>query len=266
MGASYCYLEGRITVDLTTPNQEHWKDIYQEYRELPLRFYLLGDPKPELLSVTDQVADDIETLSVTTHGGGEKIRIGTGGGIGTSGFLADWSGWPGMVTYSHAEAGEGAVVHSYGYGANVGVTITMIDGGIGNDAGWYVIYPGVSFDNVIYSWTYVNGNKIEWTWDVDGWVHSVKVGQSMWYASGQRGLVMLTVDQVRDTYLRYRRNKGGKGDSGSPLFYVYSYGSYAFYYVHGVHTHPGPWWDPNGRGYGTRIGQVAVLLDVTCPG
>ncbi len=71
MGASYSYLEGRITVDLTTPNQECWKDIYQEYRDLPLRFYFVGDPQPEPLSVTDHVADDIETLSVTTHGGGE---------------------------------------------------------------------------------------------------------------------------------------------------------------------------------------------------
>ena len=265
MGASYSYLEGRITVDLTTPNQERWKDIYQEYRDLTLRFYFVGDPQPEPLSVTDHVADDIETLSVTTHGGGEWIRIGTG--KGTSGFLANYSSYPYysyMVTYGHAAAGVGAEVHSFDYGGEVGITVRMIDGGIGNDAGLYVIYPYVNSDNVIYSW--VNDKEIEWTWDVDGWVNDVTLGQSMWYASGKRGLVMLTVDQVRDTYIRYRRDKGGDGDSGSPLFYVYSYGSYCFYYVHGVHTHPGPWWDWDGRGYGTRIGQVEDLLNVSYPG
>jgi hypothetical protein len=265
MGASYCYMGGRITVDLTTPNQERWKDIYQEYRDLPLRFYLLGDPQPETLSVTDRVADDIKTLRTSTHGGGERIRIG--GGTGTSAFLADYPGnpyWPSMVTYGYGE--QAAEVYSYDYGEDVGITIEMIGEGIGNDAGVYVIYPGVGYDNVIYSWTYINGDKMEWTWDVDGWENYVTTGQSMWYASGKRGLVMLVVDQVRDTYLRYKRDKGGGGDSGSPLFYVYSYGSYCFYYVHGVHTHAGPWWDRDGRGYGTRIGQVEDLLDVSYPG
>ncbi|MFO7774058.1 MAG: CFI-box-CTERM domain-containing protein [Dehalococcoidia bacterium] len=47
LGASYSYMRGRITVDLTAPNHQRWEDIYQEYEDLPLRFYLLGDPLPE---------------------------------------------------------------------------------------------------------------------------------------------------------------------------------------------------------------------------
>lgn len=261
MGASYCYMGGRITVDLTTPNQERWKDIYQEYRDLPLRFYLIGDPQPETLSVTDYVADDIETLSVTTHGGGEKIRVGTGGG--TSGFLAYWSPYYHvMVLYGHGALG--ADVYSYDYDEYVGVTIRMIDEGIGNDAGMYMLYSSINYDNVIHSWRDVNGDTVEWTWDVDGWRNAVTQGQSMWYASGYRGLRLLTVNRVRDTYIRYKREAGGGGDSGSPLFYVYSYGSYCYYFVHGVHTHHA-WWDPVYTGYGTRIGQVEDLLDVSYP-
>jgi hypothetical protein len=262
-GACYSHLRGRIVVDLTSPSYDRYMDIYREYPRLPFRFYFLGDPQPEPLSITDHVADDIEALYTGlytgTHGGGEKIYHGGGGG--TSSFLADFFGWSVMVTYGHGT--EFRNVYSVDYGDDVGATAAMIGEGIGNDAGFYLIYPGVTFGNVIYSW--VNDKEIEWTWDVDGWVNTVTEGQSMWYASGYRGLVNLTVEVIADTYLRYTRNKGGGGDSGSPLFYVYSYGSYCFYYVHGLHTHQGPWWDPSGRGHGTRIAQVQNLLNVDPP-
>jgi hypothetical protein len=241
-------------VDLTTPNQERWKDIYQEYQDFPLRFYFIGDPQPELLSVTDHVADDVKNLSITTHGGGEKISHGGGGG--TSGFLADFYGWPVMITYGHGT--EFRKVYSYVYHGWVGATAAMIDEGIGNDAGFYLIFPEVTFDNVIHTWI---GDGDMFTREIDAWENDVDVGQSIYYSSGYRGLILCTVTYVSATYIRYSREMGGGGDSGSPLWYSYCdpYG-YCEHCVHGVHTHGG-----SGYGYGTRIGQVEDLLNVSYP-
>jgi hypothetical protein len=46
MGAFYSYSKGRITVELDKPDWDRYEDIYQEYPDYPLLFWL-SDPQPE---------------------------------------------------------------------------------------------------------------------------------------------------------------------------------------------------------------------------